>query len=128
MADVNATAIAIVSSPIITGGLTVFGIATGLEPSLLIAGFAGALWAQSYREPAPVLHRVALTLLGAILAAYLTPAPAMALASVSMAKQASISASVLQWPIAVLIGLLAHSVLGPALVKLIAKKAEDAAK
>ena len=34
-------------------GLTVFGVATGLHPAILLAGLAGGLWALSYQEPAP---------------------------------------------------------------------------
>ena len=53
------------SSAVLAGatatGLTLFGVATGLHPAILLAGLAGGLWALSYQEPAPALKRVAVT-------------------------------------------------------------------
>lgn len=57
-----------VSSSIVTvttvGGVTIFGIATGLHPVLLFAGAWGGWWAQSFMDPAPIftrLNRVAIS-------------------------------------------------------------------
>lgn len=62
-------------------GLTIFGISTGLDPAILIAGLAGGLWAQSYHPPTSIWRRVALIVLAAILAGYLAPAFAAVAAS-----------------------------------------------
>jgi hypothetical protein len=110
-----------------TVGLTLFGVATGLHPAILLAGLAGGLWALSYQEPAPVWKRVAVTVMASIVAGYLTPAVATGVTSVGAWPQA-VTHDMVQHPIAVLIGLLAHRVLGPALLRIAAKKAEEVSK
>ena len=37
-------------------GLTILGISTGLQPDILLAGFAGGLWALTYQPPAPLFR------------------------------------------------------------------------
>ncbi len=108
-------------------GLTIFGISTGLDPAILIAGLAGGLWAQTYHPPASIWRRVALVALAAILAGYLAPAFA-ALAASSDTVRGAITLTALQLPLAVLIGLTSHRVLGPAFMRFAAKKAEEFAK
>ncbi len=108
-------------------GLTIFGVATGLHPSILLAGLAGGLWALSYQEPSPAWKRVALTVMASIVSGYLTPAVAMGVTSFD-AWPHSVTRDVVQLPIAVLIGLLSHRVLGPALMRFAAQKAEEVTK
>lgn len=108
-------------------GLTVFGVATGLHPAILLAGLAGGLWALSYQEPAPVWKRAAVTIMAAIVAGYLTPAVAAGVTSIGAWPQ-GVTHDMVQLPIAVLIGLLAHRVLGPALLRIAAQKAEEVSK
>lgn len=108
-------------------GLTIFGVATGLHPSILLAGFAGGLWALSSQPPAPIVRRVSLTVLAAIIAGYFTPAIAAGVTSLQ-AWPDSVTREMVQFPIAVVIGLLSHSVLRPALVRLADKKLGDMAK
>ena len=108
-------------------GLTIFGISTGLDPAILIAGLAGGLWAQSYHPPASIWRRVALVALAAILAGYLAPVFA-ALAASSDTVRGVFALTALQLPLAVLIGLTSHRVLGPAFMRFAAKKAEELAK
>lgn len=109
------------------GGLTVFGLATGLHPMLLLAGLAGGWWALSYQsEPMPLLRRVTALSISALSSAWITP-PAVA-ATVSagwMGPQAT--GELLQYPGAMIVGLLAHAAIGPALMKFTAKKIEGAA-
>lgn len=107
-----------------TTGLTLFGVSTGLEPGVLIAGFAGAVWAQSYYPPTHWLKRIALTSMGSILAGYLAPSVAAVATSYEMVRNVS-PAGTLQLPAAVIVGFLAHRVLGPALMRLARKKLED---
>lgn len=108
-------------------GLTIFGVSTGLDPAVLIAGFAGGLWAQSYSPPAHWLQRLAATALAAILAGYLAPAGAAVL-SASETIKVALPGHALQLPVAVLVGLLAQRVLGPAIMRFARKKSEDATK
>lgn len=111
----------------VAAGLTFFGVATGLEPAVLIAGFAGGLWAQSYSPAATYLQRLALTVLAAVLAGYLAPAAASVL-SASDTVKGLLPGPVLQLPVAVLVGLLAHRILGPAILRIARKKSEDLSK
>lgn len=108
-------------------GVTVLGVATGLDPAVLLAGFAGGLWAQSYSPPTPWLHRLAMTLLAAILAGYLTPVFAVVLSQSDWVK-GKLPGPMLQLPVAVLVGLLGHRVIGPAVMRLARKKTEDLSK
>ena len=108
-------------------GLTIFGISTGLDPAILIAGFAGGVWAQSYHPPTTFWRRLALVALASLLAGYLAPAFA-AVASSSETIRGIFTLTALQLPAAVLIGLTSHRVLGPAFMRFAAKKAEEYAK
>lgn len=110
-----------------TAGLTIFGVATGLHPAILLAGLAGGLWALSYQEPAPAWKRVAVTIMAGIVAGYLTPAVAAGVTSIGAWPQA-VTRDLVQLPIAVVIGLLSHRVLGPALLRIATQKAEEAVK
>ena len=108
-------------------GLTIFGVSTGLDPAILIAGAAGGLWAQSYHPPTIIWRRLALICLAAVLSGYLAPAIA-AVASSSQTIRGIFTFSALQLPIAVLVGLTSHRVLGPAFMKFAAKKVEEYSK
>lgn len=104
-------------------GLTLLGVATGLQPEILLAGLAGGLWALSYQEPAPRRERIAATILASIIAGYLTPAIAAGVTSLG-AWPSAITREMSQLPIAVVIGLIAHRVLGPALLRVAQSRAE----
>lgn len=112
------------SATVAAAGVTVLGVATGLDPAILVAGFVGGLWAQSYSDPAPYLHRIGMTLLAAVLAGYLAPAAATGLTYFDAVK-ATFTGLALQLPLAVAVGLTAHKVLGPAILRLFAKKAKE---
>lgn len=118
MAEPSAT-----TAGLAAAGLTFFGVATGLDPAVLIAGFAGGAWAQSYHPPASLWRRAALMVLAAILAGYLAPAVA-AVAASSETIRGIFTLSALQLPAAVLIGLTSHRVLGPAFMRFATKKIE----
>lgn len=123
MADLTVAA----ASAATAAGITVLGVSTGLDPAVLIAGFAGGLWAQSYNPPAHWLQRLAATALAAILAGYFTPAAAVMLSASDTIKGA-LPGHALQLPVAVLVGLLAQRVLGPAIMRIARKKSEDLTK
>lgn len=123
MADLTVAAAATATA----AGVTILGVSTGLDPALLIAGFAGGLWAQSYTRPAHWLQRLAATALASILAGYFAPAAAVVL-SASDTVRGALPGQALQLPVAVLVGLLAQRVLGPAIMRLARKKSEDLTK
>lgn len=117
----------VTAGTLVATGLTVFGISTGLDPAILIAGLAGGLWAQSYHPPAALWRRAALIALASILAGYLAPAVA-AIAAASEVIRGIFTLTALQPPAAVLVGLTSHRVLGPAVMRFAMKKAEDITK
>ena len=110
-----------------TVGLTVLGVSTGLAPELLIAGFAGGMWAQSYLGQTPYAQRLGLTLLASLLAGYFAPALAIGLTAMELVRGV-FPGNVLQLPIAVLVGFLAHRIGGPAIMRIVRKKTEDLTK
>lgn len=117
----------VVALTITSAGLTIFGIATGLNPALLLAGLAGGWWALSYQDPLPVMRRVTVTMMSAIVAGYLTPAVVAGMTALSAWPQA-VTNDLIQFPVAVVIGLLAHRVLGPSILRIAAKNAEEVGK
>jgi len=123
MAEPSTTIVTITSA----GAMSILGIATGLDLPVMAAGLFGALWSQAYSPPTSVQKRAFLTLLASVLAGYLAPASASAVMTLGVVREA-FTVATLQLPTAVLIGLLAHRVLGPAVMKLAAKKAEDLTK
>lgn len=118
MAEPSAT-----TAGLAAAGITFFGVATGLDPAILIAGFAGGAWAQSYHPPTALWRRAALMVLAAILAGYLAPAVA-AVAAASDVIRGALPFPALQLPAAVLIGLTSHRILGPAFMRFATKKIE----
>jgi len=105
-----------------TAGLTLLGVATGLDAATLLAGLAGALLAQSYGSKAPWWNRAFVTSISAILAGYFAPA-------ISLWFFADVELrNVFKLPIAALFGLIVHGVLGPAALKFAQKKAEEISK
>lgn len=122
----------IVMAAPLAAGLTIFGVATGLHPEILLAGLAGGLWAQSYHPPMPIWKRVAITIIAALVAGYLTPLVSagvfVAATSTWPASHEVVTLAILQLPIAVVVGLLSHKVLGPAIVRLVGRKAEEVSK
>ena len=97
-------------------GLTVFGIATGMHPEFLVAGMVGAQWMFSYQPPQPILRRFSVTAISALIAAYLTPL-AVAILRIKHFLPSEITQELVQMPVAVLIGLTSHRILGPALLR-----------
>lgn len=108
-------------------GLTLFGIATGLHPMLLLAGLAGGWWALSYQtEAMPVLRRVTALAISSLAAAWITPPAVAATVGAGWLGPAT-TGDLIQFPGAMIVGLLAHAALGPALMKFTVKKIEGAA-
>lgn len=121
MSDPHTTAAGLAASTI-----TVLGVVTGLDPAILIAGFAGAVWAQTYQPQMDVWKRVVLSMIGAVVAGYF--APGIALGASKVGVITFMPAETLSLPVAAVVGLTAHRVLGPALLKFGAKKAEELSK
>lgn len=109
------------------GGLTVFGVVTGLHPALLLAGLAGGWWALSYqRDPMPWSRRVSVLAISSLMAAWITP-PAVSMTLGSGFALPGMTGDLIQYPCAAFVGLLAHQIVGPALMRLAARKAGEVA-
>jgi hypothetical protein len=116
MPDITSSAGAITLS---AGGITILGIATGLHPTVMLAGFAGGLWAVSYEKPPiPLARRLTWTCGSAIVAGYLTP-PAVAMLLPSLPGR--MTAELIQHGVGFLIGFTAFPRLGPAFLSLAGK-------
>jgi hypothetical protein len=108
------------------GGLTLFGVVTGLQPALLIAGLAGGWWALSYQRDAMTIgRRISVLGISALVAAWVTP-PAVAM-TVHSGWFPGVAAELMQYPGAAVVGLVAHAVIGPGLMRLAAKRAGEVA-
>ena len=79
---------------------------------------------MSYQDPLPIIKRVAVTIMSAVVAGYLTPTVTAGITSIGAWPQA-VTKDLVQFPVAMLIGLLAHRVLGPSILRIAAKKAEE---
>lgn len=112
------------ATPLIaSGGLTVFGIATGLDPMLLVAGFIGCWWYNSYLPELGLGQRISSGIIAGLVAAWLTPPLVGWVTSLGWWPH-SVPPPLVGWPAALFTGFLTHKVIGPALLKTAAKKAE----
>lgn len=115
------------ATPILTsGGLTLFGIVTGLHPMLLVAGFIGCWWYNSYIPELTLWQRVCSGLIAAFVSAWLTP-PIVIWATCYSWWPPIVPAPIVGFPVALAIGFLTHKVIGPALLRAAQKKVEDLA-
>lgn len=105
-------------------GITVSGVALGLHPALLLAGFCGSMWSLSLCDPMPALRRMTISGVSTFVAGYATPA-VVAVAHSATWWPAELTADVAQYLVAMLIGFLSHQVIGPALLKIAARKMGD---
>ncbi len=106
-------------------GITLFGVATGLHPSMLLSGLAGGLWALSVQPPAGIVARLVFLAGSALVAAYFTPVVAAVAASAALKLlpwwPTDVTRDVIQFPISVLLGFLALRSIGPALMRRVEK-------
>lgn len=109
-----------------SGGLTLFGVVTGLHPMLLVAGFVGCWWYNSYLAELTLRQRIGSSLIAALVAGWLTPPVVTWLTGLPWwpVTVPSITAG---FPCALAVGFLTHRVIGPALLKSAQKKVEDLA-
>jgi len=108
-------------------GITIFGLAIGLRPELMLAGLWGAFWALSYAEPMPLLRRITLSITASILAGYGTPAAMCILDNTILRSSSEVLLDRVQYPVAVGFGFLSHRILGPFLLRLAKKKTDEVA-
>lgn len=107
----------------ITGaGITLAGVALGLHPEHLVAGFCGAMWSLLLCDPVPAFRRIAIAAISTFVAGYLTPSLSAVASSLESMPRA-LTSELVQYPVAVLIGFGTHWI-GPALVRFVQRKSE----
>ena len=100
-----------------SAGLTFFGIATGLHPQYLVAGSVGGLWWLSYQDgPQPLAKRLAANAISSVIAGFLTPLAVEVVKIQEVFFATQFERDLLQYPVAVGIGFLAYSRIGPAIL------------
>lgn len=109
-----------------TGGLTLFGIVTGLHPMLLVAGFVGCWWYNSYLPELGLGQRIATAVIAALVAAWITPPIVILLTSLAWWPP-TVPSLIAGFPCALAFGFLTHRVIGPALLRAAQKRVEDLA-
>lgn len=109
-----------------TGGLTLFGFATGLHPMLLAAGFLGCWWYNTYIPELTLSQRISAGIIAALFSAWTTPPVIIWLTGLAW-WPTTVPALIVGFPFAVVIGFLTHKVIGPQLLRIAQKKAEDIA-
>ncbi len=108
-------------------GITVLGVATGLDPMLLLCGFIGGWWAQSYEQPpAGLVQRLSVCALSALLTTWFIPPLVLWVTSLSWWPDV-VPAMLMRFPAAVTFGLLAYKVLGPFALRFAKSKTEEIA-
>lgn len=106
-----------------TGGLTLFGVVTGLHPMLLVAGFIGCWWYNSYIGELSLSQRIASGMVAAFVAGWVTP-PVITWLTALAWWPPTVPALTAGFPCALAIGFLTHKVIGPALLRAGQKKLE----
>jgi len=115
------------TTPILaTGGLTLFGVVTGLHPMLLVAGFVGCWWYNTYLPELKLGQRIGSSIIAALVASWLTPPVIAWLTSLSW-WPTTVPALMAGFPFAMAVGFLTHKVIGPHMLRIAQKKAEEIA-
>lgn len=114
-----------ITPTIASGGLVVLGIATGIDPMFLVAGFIGCWWYNTYvQPPLPIIQRLTSGLIAALVAAWTAP-PLLAWITGSAWWPTHVPATTVGFSLALAVGFLTHRVIGPGLLRLAQKKAEE---
>lgn len=108
-------------------GISLWGVATGIHPIILVAGVAGGWLAMTYLPSVSTWRRLSLAALSGLIAAWATPATVAGLRSLSIWPE-PISVDMAQYPVAIVLGLLAWRVIGPRLIDYAEKKSQEVAR
>lgn len=113
-----------------TGGITVLGIATGLDPALIVVGLAGGWWALSLRTvPLSGAQRWTVAILSALISAWASPLISTLMAAYAEARidwwPSEAGRMALRFPMALAFGFLGHSHIGPWLISIFQRRARE---
>lgn len=110
-----------------TAGITLFGVATGLDPALLCAGAAGGWWAMTYQPVLGALDRISRVGISALAGGWGSPV-AVGYAASSGWLPDTVPQQIAGFPVALGLGLLAVDVIGRGLLRFAQRKAQEIAK
>lgn len=108
-------------------GITLFGVATGLDPVLLFAGAGGGWWAMTYQPVLGAIDRLSRIGISALVGGWGSPLAVGYAAGAGWLPEA-VPQHVAGFPVALGIGLLAVDVIGRGVLRLAQRKAEEIAK
>lgn len=108
-------------------GITLFGVATGLDPVLLFAGAGGGWWAMTYQPVLGAIDRLSRIGISALAGGWGSPLAVGYAAGAGWLPQA-VPQHVAGFPVALCIGLLAVDVIGRGALRFAKRKAEEIAK
>ncbi|OYD53269.1 hypothetical protein CGK74_13725 [Thauera propionica] len=108
-------------------GITLFGVATGLDPVLLFAGAGGGWWAMTYQPVLGALDRLSRIGISALVGGWGSPLAVGYAAGAGWLPEA-VPQQAAGFPVALGIGLLAVDVIGRGVLRLAQRKAEEIAK
>lgn len=114
------------SSVAAVGGLTLFGVATGLDPVLIVAGLTGSFFSYYFMDPLPLARRISGAFFAALGSAWGAPVLVAALTSVSW-WPAAVATGALSPLVALTIGFLTNPVIAPGSIQIARRKVEEAA-
>lgn len=119
MADPTASAVALTAA-----GLSVFGLATGIDPVLLVIGLAGGYSSLSYQPVQSLSRRITSMVMAALASAWGAPVLVAAVVGQPFVPTA-VTGELLRYPTALMIGFLAQTVIAPGLMALVKRKMEN---
>lgn len=120
MAEPTATGVFVLTAT----GISIFGVATGLDPVLLVAGVAGGYASLSYQPAQSFSGRITSVVMSALMAAWGAPV-LVAAASGQPFIPVAVTGEILKFPVALIGGFLAQTVIAPGLMALAKRKMES---
>jgi hypothetical protein len=108
-------------------GVTLFGVATGLDPALLCAGAAGGWWAMTYQPVLGTVDRLSRVGISALAGGWGSPLAVGYAASAGWLPH-NVPQHIAGFPVALALGLLAVDVIGRGLLRFAQRKAQEVAK
>lgn len=107
---------------LITGGLAGIEATMGISVPMFIWGIVGGIWAFGYLNPMGIGQRITSLSIAALVAAVTTKPLAMVVIGAAAHYLAwwppMVDCRAVAWPIAIIIGLLCHTVLGKSLIRI----------
>ena len=122
----------IVASAVSTGSLAAIEATTGVCIPLSVWGLVGCLWAFWYLPAMPIKKRITSVIIAAILSGVVAKPVSMILIGAAVGMfgwwPAAVDAKLASVPIALVLGMLCHTVIGKKLIEIANRAADGVAK